>query len=118
MLDTTQLNLELVVENISLIEHRFQKIKTATDFVDSDEGLITLDSIAMRLQFMEECIKRIDKSDTAFFAAHQNIEWSKIINLRDFISHHYEMLNQEIIFNICSVYITPLKISIQQILIK
>lgn len=118
MLDTTQLNLELVVENIELIEHRFQKIKTASDFVSSDEGLTNLDAIAMRLQFMGECIKRIDKSDADFFAAYPTIEWSKIINLRDFISHHYEMLNQEIIFNICLVYITPLKISIQQILTK
>ncbi len=116
MLDTTQLNLELVIENILLIEHRFQKIKTASDFVTTDEGLLILDAIAMRLQFMGECIKRIDKSDPSFFIMHTTIEWSKVINLRDFISHHYEMLNHEIIFNICSVYITQLKLSIQQIL--
>lgn len=116
MLDTTQLNLELVVDNIRLIEHRFQSIKTVSEFVDTDNGLTTLDAIAMRLQFIGECIKRIDKTDSGFFETHPSVEWNKIINLRDFISHHYEMLNHEIIFNICSVYLPQLKISIQQLL--
>lgn len=116
MHDIITLNLELVLQNIDIIDHRFVKIKTAADFTTNEDGLTSLDSIAMRLQFIGECIKRIDKLNTDFFEKHPEIEWRKMMNLRDFISHHYEMLNHEIIFNICAINLPPLKLTIRTIL--
>lgn len=118
MHDNTRINLELVLENCLLIEQRLSKISNAADFINAPEGLIILDAIAMRLQYLGECIKRINKTDPQFFATYQEVEWSKIINMRDFISHHYEMLNHEMVHHICSVYIPQLKVLVTKILAK
>jgi uncharacterized protein with HEPN domain len=106
----------LVFENTELIKARFLSIHEPKQFIETPEGLTTLDAIAMRLQYIGECIKRIDKIDPAFFTQHTEIDWPKIINLRDFISHHYEMLNHEIVFNICEIYIPQLNLFTQKIL--
>jgi uncharacterized protein with HEPN domain len=41
------------------------------------------------------------------------IEWNKIIRFRDFISHHYEMLDYEIVFEICEDYLPKLEVVIK-----
>ena len=99
-----------VHESIAIIIRRCSKIQSANDFVTSDDGIETLDSISMRLQFIGESLKKIEKINKNFFKAYDAIEWEKIINLRDFISHHYDMLNHEIIFDICTNHIPKLRV--------
>jgi len=59
-----------ILDSILLIEYRFSEIKRSEDFASSPEGLLILDSIAMRLQIIGEQLK-------AF------INWKKLI-LTDF----------------------------------
>ncbi len=42
------------------IERRFSSIKTADDFLDSDQGMDMLDGIAMMLMAIGENFKKID----------------------------------------------------------
>ena len=70
----------------------------------------------MRLQFIGESLKKIEKADKTFFEKHPDTEWRKIMNMRDFISHHYDMLNHEIIYNICHEFIPELKIQTEKII--
>ena len=105
-----------VNQSIDLIAERFVKIKVPKDFVSTANGLETLDATSMRLQFIGESLKKVEKFDADFFSSYPETDWSKIINLRDFISHHYDMLNHEIIFNICEEHIPKLKIQIEKII--
>lgn len=108
--------LENIKESIFLIEERFSNIKSPEDFVLTPFGTTTLDAIAMRLQFIGESLKKIGDINDSFFNDYPEIEWKKIIQLRNFISHHYEMLDYQIVFDICQNHIPELKITIEKML--
>ena len=94
--------LDFILESINLIKKRFSKIKDIDDFLTED-GLIILDSISMRLQAIGEALKNIDKRDKNFLLRAAPKEyWSKIIKTREIISHHYINLDAEIVFMICN----------------
>ena len=82
-------NLRVILESIVLIENRFSKINSADDFVSSEGGVLILDAIAMRLQVIGELLKKISKIDKSFLELYPEIEWDKIMRLRDIVSHHY-----------------------------
>jgi uncharacterized protein with HEPN domain len=105
-----------VHESIAIIVRRCSKIQSANDFVVNDDGIETLDSISMRLQFIGESLKKVEKINKSFFETYNAIEWEKIINLRDFISHHYDMLNHEIIFDICINHVPQLGEQVKKII--
>ena len=109
-------NLNGVADAIEMIKDRFSSIKEADDFMMSPDGVLILDAICMRLQIIGELLKKIQKIDPSMLKKYTQIEWPKIIRLRDVISHHYDHVDHEIIFDICKNNIPPLKKTIQQIL--
>ena len=78
----------IIIESIELIENRFIKIDSADDFVSCEDGILILDAVSMRLQIIGELLKKIDKIDSYLFKKYSEIEWEKIMRLRDIISHH------------------------------
>jgi uncharacterized protein with HEPN domain len=66
-------------------------------------------SIVTRLQAIGENIKSILRKENHLEIEYPEIEWFKIIRFRDFISHHYEMLDYEIVFEICENFLPNLK---------
>ncbi len=116
MSDEIKERFEFIFESILLIENRFIKIKFPDDLINSQDGIMILDSIAMRLQAIGDNVKSVEKLDSQFLAKFPEIEWEKIMKLRDVISHHYEGLDHEIIFSICKSKIPELKITIESIL--
>ena len=111
-------NLQIILESIVLIEKRFSKINSADDFVSSADGVLILDAIAMRLQVVGELLKKINKMNKSLLENYQEIEWDKIMRLRDIVSHHYEKVDHEIIFDICKNHIPKLKSTIHKIIEK
>jgi len=111
-------NLQSVLESIALIEVRFSKVGVADKFVTSSAGVVLLDAISMRLQVIGELIKKIDKIDDALLEKYNEIEWNKIMKLRDIISHHYDRMDHEIIYDICKNHIPRLKATITKIIEK
>lgn len=109
-------NLQYILESISLIEERFSGIKTQDDLVSSSQGVLILDSIAMRLQVVGELLKKISKTNKSLFDDYHDIEWDNIMRLRDIVSHHYEKVDHEIIFDICKNHIPGLKATIYKII--
>jgi len=105
----TKNNFENILEHIRVVEERFAEIKDANDFVKTNEGGILLDAISIRLQAIGENVKKINKRNPEIFHKHPSIDWENIIQFRDFISHQYELLNHEVIFNTCKVHIPKLK---------
>lgn len=109
-------NFKGIITAIELIEERFKKIRIADDFILTNEGTLILDAISMRLQVIGELLKKIHKLDNNFFDKYPEINWQQIMRLRDIISHHYENIDHEIIFDICKHHIPQLKTKSLQVL--
>jgi uncharacterized protein with HEPN domain len=101
--------LEAILNHLEICESRFLCIQTPDDFVNTNQGLILLDSIVTRLQAIGENIKSILRKSNLLKEKYSEVEWDKIIRFRDFISHHYEMLDYEIVFEIGQNYLPKLK---------
>ena len=70
------------------------------------------------LQVTGELLKKISKMDKTLLKNYPGIEWDKIMRLRDIVSHHYEKVDHEIIFDICKNHIPRLKSTIHDIIEK
>jgi uncharacterized protein with HEPN domain len=114
MSDTYTYSLEIILEHIQVCEKRFSEIHTDKDFITTEYGNILLDAIVARLQAIGENIKRILKHNPVLPEKYPQIEWNKIILFRDFISHHYEKLDYEVIFEICKNDLPTLKMAIEK----
>ena len=113
---------ELIVELLNQIliaarriERRFGAIRTADDFLSSDEGIDRLDGIAMMLIVLGESIKNLDKATQgALLPRFPEVDWKGAKGVRDVISHHYVDLNAEVIFDICQTFVPPLIATIEK----
>lgn len=93
--------LHLILESIRMIEERMNAIVVPADFIRNEASLTLMDAIAMRLQVIGENVKKITTLDAAFFQDKMPMDIDPIVRFRDFISHHYEKTDYEIIFDIC-----------------
>ena len=100
--------LDLIAESIRLVKERFAKIQVPDDFVLSPNGVTLLDAISMRLQVIGESVKKLQKANHMLLQRYHEIEWEKIARFRDLVSHHYEHVDHEIVYDICDVHIPRL----------
>ena len=107
-------NLDMMSESIHLVQSRFANILTPSDFVDSAEGVVLLDAIVMRLQVIGELVKKIQKMAPFYLSDYAEVEWKKIAKFRDLVSHHYEKVDHEIVYDICMRHIQRLNDTIQK----
>ena len=111
--------LQFILESISLIKKRCDGILNSDDFLASDDGLMRLDAISMRLQSIGEALKNIDKRDREFLLEiADKIYWSNIIKTREIITHHYIDIDSETIFMICDEKLDDLENKISILLNK
>jgi len=108
--------LELMLESTSLVQVRFTKIGESEDFVTTSDGVILLDAICMRLQVIGESVKRIQKKDLSLLNRYAEIDWDKVARFRDLVSHHYEHVDHEIVYDICQNHIPRLRGVIEKII--
>lgn len=106
--------IDLMIESIKLIQERFTRIEVPDDFVSTSEGVTLLDAISMRLQVIGESVKQMQKVSPLFLDNRSEIEWDKIARFRDLVSHHYESVDHEVVYDICKVHIPKLREAIQQ----
>ncbi len=111
--------LEDIEHSIELILARSEKIKNSDEFLANEEGLILLDSIAMRLVAIGEGFKNIDKlTDKELLLAYPEIDWKGVKGIRDILSHHYFDLDAEVIFDICENDLDALMDVTKRIILK
>ncbi len=89
-----------VSESIEMVLSRSSKINVAEDFSASVEGGELFDAILMRLQMIGEVLKKVAKTNPEILQSHPEIEWNKVIGLRDVISHDYMFVDEGVIFSI------------------
>ena len=69
----------------------------------------------MRLQVIGESVRKIQKMNPSFLDPYSDIEWVKIARFRDLVSHHYDQVDHEIVYDICKVHIPKQKSTLQKI---
>ncbi len=107
---------DFLLESIILVQKRFSQIAESEDFVSTSDGVTILDAISMRLQVIGESVKRIQKKDHPLLNGYTEIEWDKIARFRDLVSHHYEHVDHEIVYDICQNHIPRLKNVIEKMI--
>ncbi len=107
---------ELVLEHTKQINENTLSILRPQDYVNSKQGVVLFDSTLMRLQAIGENLKKIQTVHPEILKSKSEIDWDNIIRLRDIISHHYEKLQEEVVFDICTVFIPELEKAVNTIL--
>jgi uncharacterized protein with HEPN domain len=108
--------LELTLTHTEVIIQRMISVPNAEWFISGDEGEKTYDSVIARLQPIGENIKKIEKLEPGFTKKNLRLNPADIIRFRDLISHHYELLDYQVIFAICDKDIPQLDHSIRDYL--
>lgn len=105
-----------ILTAIERIERRFEDIDSPDAFVSDDEGLDRLDGITMMLIAMGEQLKQLDAvSGVNLDTRYPQVDWKGAKGIRDFLSHHYFVLDAEVIFNVCQNKIEGLKQAILEL---
>ncbi len=107
---------ERIAESIGKIEERFSGIQQASDFNSSASGETNFDAIMMRFQIIGELLKQSDKIDKTLLSNYKAVNWNEIIKMREIISHHYDLLDYEVVFLTCKFDLTVLKTTVQKII--
>jgi len=110
--------LSQVYQSTQRISKRFEPIESSEDFTDSEEGFEKLDAICMQLIAIGESLKNLDKvTNKSLLKAYPEMEWRKIMGMRDIITHHYFDLDAEIVFDVCENHIEYLAKTVTKILV-
>lgn len=82
--------LNMVLDSIQIIQDRTKHIEVGDDFLLSPDNMFILDGVCMKLIFIGESIKNIDKKTQGkLFGNYPEIPWKDIMKQRDLIAHHY-----------------------------
>lgn len=92
--------LEQILESIELVIVRCEKIHSANDFLLSPDNMMRFDSCVMRLQSIGEQIGKILKMKDSPLENYPEIPWLAAYDMRNFISHEYANIDEEIIFDV------------------
>ena len=91
-----------ILRSINKIEKYTSKM--TYEKLSTDEK--TMDAVIHNLQIIREATKQIPES---IRQKYPEIEWRKITGLRDIIAHSYFSVNPEIVWNIVTTKLKPLR---------
>lgn len=108
--------LELIdgmLDSIGVIQTRTTHIESANDFLLSPDNMFVLDGVCMKLIFIGESVKTIDRlSKRNLFPLFPSIPWRDIMKLRDVIAHHYFKIDADIVFSTIKEDLLPLEVAL------
>jgi uncharacterized protein with HEPN domain len=77
-----------------------ENIKSIDDFLFSQDGMILLNAVCMKLIVVGEDVKALDKyTHKALLKEYHSVNWKDIMGMRDVIAHHYFDLEAEKVFD-------------------
>lgn len=94
--------IERIVSYATKIIRYLEEVKSIEDFTENDEKI---DAVLLNLEQIGETAKKIGEQ---YRVLYPNIEWNKIIGLRNLISHEYEGVDVTLIYNVASINIPNL----------
>lgn len=99
-----------LIEACNLILDWNQSTRHVDDYLSSTLGVQTMAASCMMIESIGEGIKKIDTRLPGFLASQApETPWREIKGLRDHIAHGYFKLDADIIFDVVSNEISPLK---------
>lgn len=99
------------------IARRFVSIPSPVDFTSSEAGREKLDAICMQLIAIGEGVKNLDKVTSGMLLPqYPQIEWKRIMGMRDVLSHQYFDLDADIVYAVCANRIKALEQTIQNMI--
>jgi uncharacterized protein with HEPN domain len=111
--------LRQIDEALETIRDRSSRVSSAEELTATLAGQERLDGLCMLFIAIGESLKHIDKiTDGTLFADYPEIDWRGAIGFRDIIAHHYFDIDAEQVFWICNHEVTPLSITIKQMISK
>ena len=109
--------LRQILRSAQTIARRFASIRAPEDFVTSEAGLEKLDAICMQLIAVGENVKNLDKvAKGELLVQYPQVEWKRVMGIRDVLSHHYFDLDAEVVYSVCESHIEELIQTIQRML--
>lgn len=100
---------DMMLDAIQVIQYRTVHIRKSDDFLLTPDDMFILDGICMKLIFIGESVKSIDKlSKGELFLFYPSIPWREIMKLRDIIAHHYFKIDVETVFSTIKEDLEPL----------
>jgi uncharacterized protein with HEPN domain len=109
--------LRQILWSTQTIARRFAVITSPEDFVISEAGLEKLDAICMQLIAIGESVKHLDKVTEGELLFHYpQIEWRRVMGMRDVLSHHYFDIDAEVVYATCDTHIEELAETVRRIL--
>lgn len=83
---------------------RLQMFTNSLTFDEYIDDIRTVSAVERQFEVLGEAARRIS---TEFQQAHPDIDWQRIIGLRNIISHRYDDVRQEILWTIINTELTP-----------
>lgn len=110
-------NLPLVLHTLNQIElainrlqERTKNIHSVDDFLSTPGGMEKLDAACMVLIAIGESIKNLDKvSEGKLLPIYPSIPWKRVMGIRDIMAHHYFEVDADVVFDVVSKELEPLK---------
>ena len=92
--------LGMILDSIKVIQERTSHIKCGDDFLLSPDNMFLLDGVCMKLIFIGESIKNIDKKTQGrLFCNYPEVPWKDVMKQRDLIAHHYFRIDSDSIYS-------------------
>lgn len=114
---TVKDRLEQISESIDLIVSRCENVYSANDFLLSPDNVMKFDSCVMRLQAIGEQIGKILKEENCPFDKYPEIPWLAAYDMRNFISHEYANVDEEIVFDVIKEDLSRMQKAVKEILL-
>lgn len=109
--------LHQILNSARIIAKRFAPITSPEDFYATETGLEKLDAICMQLIAIGENVKRLDKITGGTLLPHYpQVEWKRIMGMRDVLTHHYFDLDAEVVYSVCRYHIETLQKTVEEML--
>ena len=109
--------LHQILKSAQTIIKRFEPINSPEDFMVSDTGLEKLAAICMQLIAIGESVKYLDKvTESGLLSQYSQVEWKRVMGMRDVLSHHYFDLDAELVYEVCYKHIKELEKAVQKML--
>lgn len=109
--------LHKIKDTIEAIERRNKFIQSVDDYLMSETGMEKLDAACMLIQTIGENVKVIDyKTKGELLSHYPQIPWKRVMGMRDYISHHYDGVDADVVFEVIKNNLPPLLETINQII--
>lgn len=106
--------LEQIERALDTISRRFAPVTSPEYFSETEAGMEKLDAICMQLIALGEGVKNLDKvTNGVLLTRYPQVEWRKVMGMRDVISHHYFDMDAEIVYSVCRDHIPQMRSTVR-----